>query len=112
MGKRDLVLAVVPKIGASLSIPCSMFIISESIQDHRQGKGTAIQRALVGMSVVDICASSAWWLSNWGVPRETGAYATGSQATCSKFLFLSVTETSRRHHHIKSVPLFSQCYVP
>ena len=80
---RDLVLAVVPKIGASLSIPCSLFIISESIRDHRQGKGTAIQRALVGMSFVDVCASFAWWLSNWGVPRDSGPYATGTVASCN-----------------------------
>ena len=79
---QELLLAIIPKIGASISIPCSLFIISESIGDHRRGRGTAIQRALVGMSCVDVSASFAWWLSNWATPRDTGGLARGNFASC------------------------------
>ena len=82
MSAQDLILAIVPKIGASISIPCSLFIISESIGDHRRGRGTAIQRALVGMSCVDVSASFAWWLSNWATPKDTGGLARGNFSSC------------------------------
>eukprot|EP00529_Nitzschia_sp_RCC80_P009741 CAMPEP_0113460720 /NCGR_PEP_ID=MMETSP0014_2-20120614/11142_1 /TAXON_ID=2857 /ORGANISM="Nitzschia sp." /LENGTH=767 /DNA_ID=CAMNT_0000352401 /DNA_START=184 /DNA_END=2485 /DNA_ORIENTATION=+ /assembly_acc=CAM_ASM_000159 len=77
-------LAIVPKIGSSLSMPCSCFIIYEVIQDHRRGKATAVKRALLGMSVIDVLASSAWFLSTWAVPASSGfAYAVGNSATCN-----------------------------
>ncbi|KAG7355032.1 hypothetical protein IV203_004388 [Nitzschia inconspicua] len=77
-------LALVPKFTSSFSIPCSIAIIWEVLSDHRRGRGTtSIQRVLVGMSVVDICASSAWFLSTWAVPKESGwAFAAGNKATC------------------------------
>lgn len=78
-----LVLAIIPKVGASISIPSSSFIIWEAVSDHRKGKGTAIQRALVGMSVVDVCASFAWFLSTWTVPEGTAPLAKGNMASCN-----------------------------
>eukprot|EP00934_Nitzschia_sp_Nitz4_P007775 Nitzschia sp. Nitz4//scaffold55_size114948//6166//7777//NITZ4_003880-RA/size114948-exonerate_est2genome-gene-0.139-mRNA-1//-1//CDS//3329554467//7765//frame0 len=84
MVDTNWLIAILPKIGATLSIPSSLFIIFESIEDHRHGKGTAIQRALVGMSFVDVCASSAWWSSTWLLPRDSGMpMAVGNQATCN-----------------------------
>ena len=80
---QDLALVIAPKIGSTLSIPSSLFIIAESISDHRKGKGTAIQRALVGMSVIDVLASFAWWLSTWAVPKGTTPTAKGNIATCN-----------------------------
>ena len=85
---QDYALAIVPKITSSISIPCSLFIIVEALTDqYYRGTGTtAIQRSLVGMSVVDVLASSGWWLSNWGLPRDnTGdtPLATGNQASCN-----------------------------
>jgi hypothetical protein len=83
MVNLDLVLAIIPKVGASLSIPSSLFIIWECISDHRKGKGAAIQRALVGMSAVDVCASFAWFLSTWAVPEGTAPLAQGNAASCN-----------------------------
>jgi hypothetical protein len=80
---QDLLLAYTPKACATLSIPSSLFIIWEAIEDHRKGKGTAIQRALVGMSVVDVCASTAWFLSTWAVPIGSGPLAKGNIASCN-----------------------------
>jgi hypothetical protein len=78
-------LALVPKFTAFISIPCSMAIVWEVLSDHRRGRGTnSIQRILVGMSVVDILASFAWFLSTWAVPRESGwAFAAGNRASCN-----------------------------
>ena len=77
-------LALVPKFTASLSMTCSSFLIYEVWCDRRQKRSSAIQRVLVGMSVVDICASFGWLLSTWAVPASSGfALATGNQATCN-----------------------------
>jgi hypothetical protein len=78
-----LLLAIMPKIGATVSIPCSLFIISECISDHRRGRGTPIQRALLGMSFVDVLATTGWWLSNWAVPASTGNLGLGNVASCN-----------------------------
>jgi hypothetical protein len=84
MVNADLALALIPKVGATLSIPSSLFIIWEVFSDHRKGKGTAIQRALVGMSAVDMSASFAWFLSTWAVPKGAGApMARGNLASCN-----------------------------
>ena len=85
------ILAVVPKITATISIPCSIFIIKEVITDHRKLKGKPIQRALMGMSIIDVLASSGWWLSTWAVPKDSpvdAAFATGNQMSCSYQGFL------------------------
>lgn len=80
---EDYVLAIVPKIFASIGIPSSLFIISESILDHRNGRGTVIQRALVGMSCVDVLASFGWFLSTWAIPKGSGPLAQGNVASCN-----------------------------
>eukprot|EP00977_Amphora_coffeiformis_P029786 scaffold42784_cov214-Amphora_coffeaeformis.AAC.13 len=51
---QERVLAITPKCGASLSIPCSLFLMYEVWCDHKTRGSTPIQRALVGMSIVDI----------------------------------------------------------
>lgn len=51
---QERALAITPKCCASLSIPCSVFLIYEVWCDHRKKGSTPIQRALVGMSMVDI----------------------------------------------------------
>lgn len=78
-------LAIVPKIVSTLSIQCSCFITYEVVQDWRQtGRSTAVKRALLGMSFIDIMASSAWFLSTWAVPASSGfAYAVGNIMTCN-----------------------------
>lgn len=85
----NLVLAILPKVGSTISIPCSSFIIYEALQDHLRGKGTAIQRALVGMSMVDVMASFAWFLSTWAVPENAETpLSAGNVATCNLQGFL------------------------
>jgi hypothetical protein len=84
----ELVLAIIPKVGSMISIPCSLFIIWESLLDHRNGKGNTIQRALVGMSTVDVMANSGWFLSTWAVPRGDTPLSAGNKATCNYQGFL------------------------
>ena len=80
--RRERALAITPKFGSSLSIPCSMFIIYEVYCDHRTKGSNSVQRALVGMSCVDILASSAWFMSTWAVPKGSFALSAGNRATC------------------------------
>jgi len=76
--------AIVPKFGGSISMMCSMFIIRECILDHKAGKGSAVQRALVGMSVFDVMGSFAWFLSTWAVPKSNSTpFSAGNAATCN-----------------------------
>ncbi|CAB9509919.1 expressed unknown protein [Seminavis robusta] len=87
---QEQVLAISPKISASISIPCSCFIIAEVIGEHKAGRGTtAVQRTLLAMSCVDIAASFAWFLSSWAVPAESDfAFAAGTVTTCTMQGFL------------------------
>lgn len=86
---QQKVLAIVPKFTSAISIPCSCFIIYEVIQDHKRKRATAIKRALLGMSCIDVLASSAWFLSTWAVPESSGfAFARGNMASCNYQGFL------------------------
>lgn len=88
---QERALAICPKVSAIISIPCSFLIICEVIHQHRLGKTTttsngttAVQRALLVMSCIDILASLAWFMSTWAVPTESGfIYASGNQKTCN-----------------------------
>ena len=86
MGDVDihLVLAIIPKVGAMISIPCSLFIMWESLEDHQNGKGSPIQRTLVGMSAFDVMASFGWFFSTWTVPKNGDTpLSAGNIATCN-----------------------------
>ena len=48
----------------------------------------AIQRTILGMTVVDILSSTAWFVSSWAVPRGTFALSAGNVATCNVQGFL------------------------
>lgn len=80
--QQQLTLAITPKCTATLSIASSSFIIYEACCDMRRGKTNAIQRALVGMSIIDVLASFAWWLSTWAEPVGSVPLATGNQVSC------------------------------
>mmetsp|Transcript_36067 Transcript_36067/g.78963 ORF Transcript_36067/g.78963 Transcript_36067/m.78963 type:complete len:367 (-) Transcript_36067:72-1172(-) len=77
-------MAITPKVSSALSLPGSAYIIYQSIVDFRRKKtGSAMQRALVGMSCVDFLSSIGWFLSTWAAPVSSGAYlASGNEATC------------------------------
>ena len=79
---QEAALAIFPKVSATVSIPCSIFIIYEVIYDFRTRGTTPVQRALMAMSCVDILASSAWFLSTWAVPEGSFAFSAGNQASC------------------------------
>mmetsp|Transcript_2028 Transcript_2028/g.5841 ORF Transcript_2028/g.5841 Transcript_2028/m.5841 type:complete len:435 (+) Transcript_2028:285-1589(+) len=88
MGNADsqfVALAIVPKVTASISIPCQFWIIKQVIIDHREKRGKATSRALFGMGCVDICASFGWFLSTWAAPAGTPdvPFASGTTGTCS-----------------------------
>ena len=88
MGNADsqfVALAIVPKITASISIPCQCWIIKQVIVDHRENRGKATSRALFGMGCVDICATFGWFLSTWAAPAGTPGvpFASGTTGTCS-----------------------------
>lgn len=81
---QERALAICPKISSSISIPCSFAIIYEVLYIKRtKGTMTPIHRVLLAMSVVEILASFAWFLSTWAVPRGSFAFATGNIATCN-----------------------------
>ena len=88
MGNADsqfVALAIVPKITASISIPCQLWIIKQVIVDHRENRGKATSRALFGMGCVDVCATFGWFLSTWAAPKGTPGvpFASGTTGTCS-----------------------------
>lgn len=72
-----------PKFASSLSILGSSFIIAETIRDHRSGRGCSVmQRAVCGMSIVDVLASLGWFLSTWAAPEGLALNSFGNEATC------------------------------
>ena len=82
-------LAIAPKLTSSISIPCSILIIKEVIADHRRNKGKVRLRALLGMGVIDVLASSGWFLSTWMAPVGSNAvYAVGNTQSCTYQGFL------------------------
>lgn len=81
--QQQLTIAITPKCTSSLSMICSSFIIYEVLCDQKRGRSSAIQRALLGMSSIDIMASFGWWLSTWAVPRGTFALSAGNTASCN-----------------------------
>ena len=88
MGNADsqfVALAIVPKITASISIPCQCWIIKQVIVDHRENRGKATSRALFGMGCVDVCATFGWFLSTWAAPAGTPGvpFASGTTGTYS-----------------------------
>jgi hypothetical protein len=81
--QKEMVLAIVPKCTASVGLLFAIMLLKEVYDDSRRGLNTAIKRALVGMTCIDILSSSAWWLSSWAVPRGSYAMSAGTQASCS-----------------------------
>lgn len=88
--KQLKALAITPKLTAVPSMFFCVFIIKEVIADHRKGKGKATLRALLGMSVLDILATSGWFLSTWPAPRGSPnvVFAVGNTQSCTYQGFL------------------------
>jgi hypothetical protein len=81
---QERALAIMPKVTSPISIVCSLFIVHEVYCDFKTPRGTtAVQRALVGMSIIDLLASFAWFLSTWAVPEGSFAFAAGNITSCN-----------------------------
>jgi hypothetical protein len=79
----DWALAILPKISAGIAIPCSLFTIFEILNDtNRKGPGV-IKRSILGMTIIDIGSSLAWFVSSWAVPQGTFPLSTGNRTTCN-----------------------------
>ena len=85
---QEKALALIPKFTSMLSIPSSSFIIYEIYSDYKRHGTNSVQRILLGMSIVDILASSAWFMSTWAVPKGDFAYSSGNMASCNVQGFL------------------------
>ena len=81
---QQVVMAVVPKISGAVSIFSSLFIMSEIYHDYRTGDMNPIKRALLGVTVFEICGSFGWFLSGWALPIGTDfVFANGTMASCN-----------------------------
>jgi len=61
---------------------------------REKNKNKSYHRIMLGMSICDICASTAWFFSTWLEPVGSAIGAVGTQATCSLqgfFVQLDVT---------------------
>ncbi|CAB9506340.1 expressed unknown protein [Seminavis robusta] len=94
-------MAMVPRCTAALSLPSSLFIIYEVFNDHRRGKGTPIQRALVGMSIFDCLSSFGYLMSSWFVPKGFIWGSAGNMTTCNLQGFLVLSACGP--------PMFNSC---
>mmetsp|Transcript_9925 Transcript_9925/g.16479 ORF Transcript_9925/g.16479 Transcript_9925/m.16479 type:complete len:409 (-) Transcript_9925:410-1636(-) len=85
---QTILLAVVPKFPAALSILGSLFIVLDVTRSQKRRKLLS-NRIMVGLSCSDILASTVYFLGTWFIPRgTTGQYgpiflAAGNTATCN-----------------------------
>ena len=102
----DFLIAILPKIPASLSLLGSIAIINEVLLDgtilprkgrndeirstdhhhHQRRKklwGESLQRVLLAMSCYDLFSSVVFFLSTWPMPKGTAPYAKGNMSTCN-----------------------------
>ena len=83
-----VLLAVVPKFTAALSIICSFGIVHRVIRSPK-GSRKLYHRIMLGISVSDIMASTIYFLGTWLIPSGTkGQYgpvfgAVGNTGTCT-----------------------------
>lgn len=75
-------LAIVPKCSSLLSLLGSFYIVYDVLRMRRP---KAYHRLMLGMSIFDCMASSAWFFTTWPIPPEVFPAwgAMGTQATCT-----------------------------
>jgi hypothetical protein len=85
---KTILLAVVPKFPALLSMLGSIFIVLDVSRSPKKRKRMK-NRIMLGLSCSDILASSVYFIGTWFIPRGTiGQYgpiflASGNTATCT-----------------------------
>jgi hypothetical protein len=77
-------LAITPKVSSILSLLGSTYIIFDVIK-MRTSKRKIYHQILLGMSISDVLASSAWFFTTWPIPPDVFPAwgASGTQATCT-----------------------------
>eukprot|EP00979_Chaetoceros_neogracilis_P001811 scaffold329_cov213-Chaetoceros_neogracile.AAC.3 len=85
---RSIILAVVPKVPALISIVCSSAIVRKVYKSPKKRKNV-YHRILCGLSCCDIISSFVYFLGTWLIPaNKVGGFglvfgASGNDATCS-----------------------------
>lgn len=90
--QQQIVLAVMPKVSASLSILGSSYIVYDCIfrgQRHKREQ-TSYHRLLVGLSICDLLMSIGLFTSTWPMPADTPNVwgAVGNVQTCEAVGFI------------------------
>ena len=84
---QNKILSIVPKISSFLSLCSSIYIVFDVLNMYRlrRNQVKAYHRILLGMSTVDILASTAWFFTTWPIPPDVfpAFGASGTQATCT-----------------------------
>ena len=85
---QQVALALTPKITGFLSLLGSSYIIYDAFRKLQNGKRKDMaiyHRILIGLSIFDLLASIAYFMSTWPMPSDTRytVWATGTDATCS-----------------------------
>lgn len=82
-------LALVPRFSSFLSLLGSLYIVYDVLRMPR-AKHKVYHRLMLGMSLFDCIASTAWFVGTWAIPSDVlpvyGAH--GNQATCTLEGFL------------------------
>ena len=81
---KQVAIAIVPKVSATLSIFGSAYIL-QYILRRPEKRSSVFSRLMVSLSVSDVVASICFFLTTWPVPAGTpGAYgAVGTTQTCT-----------------------------
>jgi len=78
--------AITPKFTGGISVLSSLALVYIILRNPRKkNKNKSYHRIILGISICDVLASTAWFFSTWPKPQGTdGVYgAIGTEATCS-----------------------------
>eukprot|EP00555_Chaetoceros_dichaeta_P012128 CAMPEP_0198260618 /NCGR_PEP_ID=MMETSP1447-20131203/9541_1 /TAXON_ID=420782 /ORGANISM="Chaetoceros dichaeta, Strain CCMP1751" /LENGTH=387 /DNA_ID=CAMNT_0043948325 /DNA_START=168 /DNA_END=1328 /DNA_ORIENTATION=+ len=78
--------AIAPKFTGGISVLSSLALVYIILRNPRKkNKNKSYHRIILGISICDVLASTAWFFSTWPKPQGTdGVYgAIGTEATCS-----------------------------
>jgi len=81
---QEQILAIIPKLSGGIGFPSAILVVYFILQEHREGKGTAMTRALLSTIFYEGMNAFSWFLSTWAVPADSGfAYASGTVGSCT-----------------------------
>lgn len=96
-------LYITPKISGALSIVGSLLIVAHVTRSRRNKYGrdqrsATHARLLLGLSMCDLCSSTAFFVWSWAVPPNTGygKWQYGTRGTCqAQGFFLQICKSTR-----------------